>query len=351
MKQGILICSLLCFSFCLSGQVQSAKSTTSFPAPAFVLHDASRPVEKPHVELGPMHTDKNGKTTGSFAVYGGSLLIQLSSLSFSGDGKLLAAGSTPNIIDVWDVEKQNKIRSFEGGTAVALSQDGKLLATDGNGVEIWELASGKLKRRIPWKGDTIWRLTFDPSSTRILVRANGENDVVFDCNTGQKLATLVNTQEAQFSTDGSILVGGNAKHLIEWSTKDWSPVHDLPNGPEYVTRFAVNPDGQLVVIGGPKSARLVQLSSGQEVAKVGDGYTNFAAFSKDGTLIFTYTSTGFGIWNLTGAQICHTDDMGNGTMALSPDGRWLAAGVVGGMTNVKVWRVEDILKSCGIQRH
>src|SRR6266571_4284782 len=73
----------------------------SFPAPNFTLHDATRKEEKPRTVLGPMKTDGQGKVTGSFAVYGGSSLIQVSSLSFSADGKLLAVGSTPSIVDIW----------------------------------------------------------------------------------------------------------------------------------------------------------------------------------------------------------------------------------------------------------
>ena len=63
--------------------------------------------------LSPMKTE-NGKTTGSFAVYGGPSLAQVLGLSFSGDGKLLAVGSTPGLVDVWDVDKRSKLRSLKG---------------------------------------------------------------------------------------------------------------------------------------------------------------------------------------------------------------------------------------------
>jgi WD40 repeat protein len=349
MRIILLLVTLVSFVSAFA-QTQSIQGTDQFPKPEFVLHDASRSPEKPRVELGPMHTDKDGKTTGTFAVFGGSSLIQVSSLSFSGDGKLLAIGSTPSIIDIWDVEKRAKLRSFEGGTAVALSPDGQLLATDGNGVEIWDVSSGKLKKRIRWMGGTIWRMSFDPSGAWVLVRANGENDVVFDVATGEKLATLANTQESQFSSDGSFVVGGNSKHLMQWNTKDWTPVRDLPNGPDYVTRFAVEVEKDLVVVGGPKSARLVRLSSGEEVAHVGDGYTNFAAFDRNRALIFTYTSSGFAVWDLSGRRLCGAPGVGNGTMALSPDGRWLAAGIVGGMTDVSVWKLESVQAACSLRR-
>jgi WD40 repeat protein len=348
MKTAGFILIAFCFPVLASSQNASpAPSPRTFPKPDFVLHDdLGMKEEKPRLVLGPMKTE-NGKTTGSFAVHGGSSNIQVSSLSFSGDGKLLAVGSTPNLVDVWDVEKRTKLRSLKAGTAVALTFDGRLLATDGNGLELWDVASGKLSKTIKWTGGTIQQLSFDNTGTRLLVSANGEGDAVFDI-TGQRLATLTTAQKAQFSRDGSLVIGGNAKHLTVWNTKDWSQVRDLPNGPDYVTKFAAYPEKDLVVIGGSKSARLLRLSSGEEVAKVGLGYTNFAAFDQSGSLIFTYPSSGFAIWDTTGKQLCGTPELGNGTVALSANDAWLAAAPVGGGTDVMLWNVRSLLRACGV---
>jgi WD40 repeat protein len=76
-------------------------------------------------------------------------MIEVSSLSFSADGKVLAVGSTPGIVDVWNVETKQKLRAFKGGTAVALSPDAQILEKDGNGIEIIDMSSGKVKRAIP----------------------------------------------------------------------------------------------------------------------------------------------------------------------------------------------------------
>jgi WD40 repeat protein len=171
-----------------------ASSQKTFPTPDFTLHDASRKEEKPRTVLGPMTTDKQGKVTGSAAVYGGSSMIQVSTLSFSADGRLLAVGSTPSIVDIWDVEKRQKIRSFDYGATIALSPDGRSFATDGRAVRVWDVESGKLLKGMQWGGGTIWRLTFDNTGTRLLVRANGKEDTVFDVTTGQQLAVLKNTR-------------------------------------------------------------------------------------------------------------------------------------------------------------
>jgi WD40 repeat protein len=160
--------------------------------------------------------------------------------------------------------------------------------------------------------------------------------------------TLTITQQGRFSRDGAFAVGGNAKYLIEWNTKDWTKVSDVPNGPDYVTQIAAFPEKDLAVVGGPKNARLVRLSSGEEVAKVGAGYTNFAAFSEEGSFIFTYSSGGFGVWDTTGKQYCYKEDLGNGTVALSADSGWLASAMVNGGASVAIWNVRSALSACGV---
>ena len=359
MNRAIFILAVLVLPALLLAQDKAAApqdAVKSFPGPDFVLRDKDLKPPKGGVVLGPMESDGKGGTKGSFSIYGGSSLIQVGSLSLSGDGKVLAVGSTPGRVDLWDVDNRKKLRTLEGGTTVALSSEGRLLAKDGNGIELCDVATGKLEKRIPWVlktskpgvQNTIDNLVFNPAGTLLDVTANGEDDSVYDVSSGQLLATLTNTQGAQFSRDGAFLIGGNAKHLIVWNTKDWSKASDLPNGPDYVTRIAVFPPKDLVVVGGPNAARLLRLSSGEELAMVGAGYTNFAAFNQSGTLIFTYTSRGFAVWDTSGKQYCSRPDIGNGTVALSADDRWLAAAPVNGGTTVMIWNVQNALDVCGV---
>ncbi len=218
----------------------------SFPEPDFILRDKDLKPQKSGVVLGPMESDGKGGTKGSFAVYGGPSMIQVGSLSFSSDGKVLAVGSTPGRVDLWDVETRTKLRSLAGGSTLALSPDGRLLAKDGNGVEIYDVTTAKLVKRIPWSlttstpgvQRTIKQLDFNSSGSLLDVSSNGENDLVFDVSSGQLVATLTSTQQGKFSRDGAFVVGGNAKHLIEWNTKAWTKVSDVPNGPDYVTQIA-----------------------------------------------------------------------------------------------------------------
>lgn len=329
----------LCFAQTSAPVTQS--SHDGFPQPDFTLHDPKFRTEKPRTVLG---SDGKGGTTIAF--YGGTEMVQVSSLSFNGDGNLLAVGSLPNTVDVWDVTKRKIVRSLKGGSQVALSFDGKKLAKDGDGIEILDVSTGKIEVKIPWSGGTVKHLSFDPQTRWLLVSANGDDDRVFSVSDGRLLAELKNTQQGGFSRDGSLVVGGNARHLITWSTQDWTKRSDLPNGPEYVVAIAADVDRDLVVVGGPKTARLLHLSSGEEIAKVGTGYTNFAGFNRSGTLIFDYPDTGFGVWDVSGKRYCLEPDLGINVVALSSDDRWLAIATSHKATDVMIWSLRNILTGC-----
>jgi WD40 repeat protein len=339
---GLVAAALLITVAGLGQSLSSSAHERSFdlPKPAFMLHDENLHPQKPHTVLGP---------NGSFAVYAGTSMIRVSSLSFSADGKVLAVGSDPGIVDVWDVDARRKIRSFRGGTSVALSADGHWLAKDGNGIELVDMTSGKVQKTIPWSDDSdhmVEALSFDPTGRWLLVATNGLDLKVFDVTTGSLLATLANTRRGAFSSDGSLVVGGDYRHLVTWNTENWQVVRDLPNGPDYVTTVVVNSAKDVEIIGGPNSARLLKLTTGEEVAKIGGGYTNFAAFSKAGSKILTFTGAGFAVWNGDGQQECFTPAKGYHDMALSPDDRWLAAAPDNQLTDVALWNVNDVLAAC-----
>lgn len=153
MNRAICILALLVLPVLGLAQEKTAApqpAAKSFPEPDFILRDKDMKPQKGGVVLGPLESNGKGGTKGSFAIYGGSSLIQVGSLAFSGDGRTLAVGSTPGRVDLWDVDNRKKLRTLEGGSTIALSPDGRKLAEDGNGIEICDATNGQLIRRIPW---------------------------------------------------------------------------------------------------------------------------------------------------------------------------------------------------------
>jgi WD40 repeat protein len=348
MKQTLIIIVTLTLLHPVLVTAQQKTKENRFPGCDFVLHDAKRKSQPRGVVLGPMRTDSSGKTTAAITVYGD---VQVMSLSFSSDGRRLAVGSTPSAIDVWDMDRRAKVRSFAGGSPLALSPDGHYLATEDRKIQIRDASSGKLRKSIEREPGAILRMSFSPSGALLLVSTDGKSDAIYDVKTAQRVGLPVDTREAQFSRDGSLVVGAGGNGVEAWNTKDWSKARDFSEHARYPypTCFAVHPDNDLVVYGGMFSAWLLRLSTGEEGAKVGTGYTNFAAFSPDGALVFTYTGDELAIWDTAGKKLCETSHMGNGVIALSPDGRWLAAPSALGSTDVSIWTLPSIIGGCDIR--
>lgn len=339
--------------FGLAGQEKrdagdALRGVKGFPEPDYVLGDRDPKTQKGKVVLG---SDGKGGTT--FAVYG-SAEVKVSSLSFSGDGKLLAVGSTPGRVDLWDVDTRKKLHTIMCGSTVGLSADGRLLVKDGKdggGIELYDFATGTLRATIPRilkrAENTVEKFAFSPDGNLLAVTVNGDDDMVYDVRLGKLLTTLPNTKFAQFSNDGSLLIGGNTRHLIVWSTRDWSKVRDLPRGPDYVRQIAVSLERDLVVVGGPKVALLQRLSSGEEIARLGEGFTNFLSFNASGALVLTYSgSSGFVVWDTSGRPYGASQKMGS-ALALSADGRWLADASPTIAGAVRIWNMRSALGVCG----
>ena len=77
----------------------------------------------------------------------------VTALALSADGKILATGGADRELKLWDVDSQLHPRPFAGIEAkvrsLALTADGKILATamsDGT-VQFWDARSGKVARR------------------------------------------------------------------------------------------------------------------------------------------------------------------------------------------------------------
>jgi RNA polymerase sigma factor (sigma-70 family) len=103
-------------------------------------------------------------------------------LTFSADGKTLVSAGNDGMISVWDVAARKCRLSWqghEGSTveSVAISPDGKLLASGGGGnhtrtLMLWDLATGKEVRRLKGALRTVQSVAFSPDGS-LLAAASG----------------------------------------------------------------------------------------------------------------------------------------------------------------------------------
>lgn len=331
--------------------MQTLHSQVEFPPSDFVLH-SDFDKTKGHTEF-TLKEDKDGKGTGGgFVVYGDpNLLIQLTSFSFSGDGSLLAVGSTPSFVDIWDVQHRTRLKSFRGGSTVGLSSDGSLLAT--SGIAIWDTSTGKIIRHIEWEETTnqpgvqrtVKKLSFSPSGAFLSVTSNGSGVTIFGVQSGKKITTLLDAQDGQFSSDGSIYVGANYKTLTIWQVDGWKRLHVFPAGPDYITALAIAPDKKTAIIGGPHGAKIVDLGNGGVIARFGTGYVNSVSYLANGSEVMVGDQKGQGLWNIRGQEECADTELESGVALLSPGDKWFVVGAQH-QRDVLLWKGESLLGTC-----
>jgi WD40 repeat protein len=89
---------------------------------------------------------------------------EITSAVFFHDGKTLATAGKDQIIRLWDSTTGQQLRRFDGHEyflyAVALSPDGKLMATAEQEIYLWDLSTGKIIKKLGGGMGATWQLIF-----------------------------------------------------------------------------------------------------------------------------------------------------------------------------------------------
>jgi RNA polymerase sigma factor (sigma-70 family) len=285
----------------------------------------------------------------------------------SPDGKLLAwaAWQADDTVHVCAAATGKELRRLAGrpfrAHALAFSADGQTLAAAGPGeLRTWEVASGKELHAHHFEGhrDEVGQVAFSPDGKR-LVSLGGEKAVrVWDAASGKELRQAVRTcwlWSAAIDADGRVLtLESEGRDLRLW---------DVARGEEYcrlgaggsLIPAAISPDGKRLALGGNSVRPALDLwdpASGQEVRRLSEvPGVDLLTFSADGS---TLAAAGGGgpvirVWNTgTGKerQLIGAPATGRGRssgftrIALSADGKRLAAAAGGQQPAVRVWDLE-----------
>lgn len=162
----------------------------------------------------------------------------ITSIAFSGDGKLLAAASGQNTVRLWDPSLGQALGQYNGpprnGTHFALSFDGRLLAsgTDSQNILIWDTSTGR-SHRVPlepmWGSMSPILLAFSADCKMLAVWAM--SDVVRIWNLSEDgspedayrvlESNFTLSRSLAFSPDGSLLAASvsEGNNLLVWDAK------------------------------------------------------------------------------------------------------------------------------------
>jgi WD40 repeat protein len=240
----------------------------------------------------------------------------ITTLAFSADGQMLVSAGTDRNLILWDLSGAGrepvKLKGHESDvTSVAFSPDGRTVAStsyDGT-VKFWNVAS-------PWP----------------VARAMTHEGFV---------------NEVAFSPDSKYLasVALSAKlNLWDVATEQLVAERDLDEA-----MLAFSPDGKWLATFDWEIVRLLEFPSLVEVANFSG---NIPTFSPDGTKLIYFHKNGIR-WRDLKSHSEHVwkTDWEIGTMAVSPDGRYLAASIGDGANGLRLWRTEAPDEPVELVRH
>jgi len=308
-----------------------AQPMVSFPPPDAILADVKHKESKSGVQLGP------GNTLTIESGVGAPTTINV--LAFSNDSRLLAAGKDFGRVVVWDVPSRKFLCAVDTGQgivhAVALSADGQLMATGGEGdrfsLKLWHLPDGKLVRTYNYFNGCIRTAAFSPAGTWIVVSDNAAVTHVLDTTTGKQFTELKDMHSPVLSPQGDILMTVSQANFTLWSTSDWTQKRALPRSPAYAIPLALSPEADSFVITSSGNFRLLRLSTGEplpstpnpELPKFNGAAGGFAAFGINNA-VFGHSDDRLWAWNTATAQTCVSELMYSESGSLNPDGTLLA---------------------------
>ncbi len=271
------------------------------------------------------------------------------SLKFSPDGRILAVGGYREVRMI-DPSNGKVIRTLEGHAdyvrSIVFSPDGKQLLAGGGPpqqwgeIKVWDAATGALLRTMRGHADCIYSLAVSPDGKLVASGSYDKSIQIWDAQTGKDLKTLLDHIDAvfavAFSPDGKLLASGSQDRTVKiWNAASGERLYTLNDALDGITGIAFSPSGEYLAGAGydnsihvwkisEKEGSLVQSLIADEdsilqIVWSPEGKTLITS-SSDGSIRFRDAATLDPVGVLPG-QPDWVD-----ALAISPDGKWLAAG-------------------------
>jgi RNA polymerase sigma factor (sigma-70 family) len=290
-----------------------------------------------------------GKETRRFVGHEGSV----NSVAFSSDGKTIVSGSQDGSVCLWEVATGKAFRKFESEHrapvyAVALSPEGKIVAFGNlSAVRLGEVATGKLYTFSGPQATSANPLAFSPDGT-ILAAASSSEIYLWQVATGKQLPSLVAPRSSfmciAFTGDGKTLVSGSSDHVVRFwdvaSAKERRRIVEQSNG---IQSLALSPDGKTLAVGTSWDDRYVsvwELATGKPLYqfKGYGGYVSSLAYSPNSRILAAACQNTIHLWEVTTGKELQASDSHQGEVkyvTYAPDGKLLAT--VGDDLSIRLW--------------
>jgi WD40 repeat protein len=257
------------------------------------------------------------------------------------------------------------------GTEIA--SDAAATPTDSSGtLTLWSFPEGKLLKQLPiqpraispdWKyvagphglyevatgkpilelGEKAWAsFTFSPDSRFVIESSTFGPLHILDLPTGKELRTIGGPHGSMgiaISPDGKILATGHWQLVTLWDIASGKRIAVLRGASRYLDSLSFSPNGKILA-GGTDNGSIILWDAHSHrslrVIKNDGGYVSGAAFSPNGRLMaFGIYGTGtIFLYDVPGRKLLDKkkiSDLGCGSVAISPNGRYLISPSTGGL--------------------
>jgi WD40 repeat protein len=260
--------------------------------------------------------------------------------AFAPQGELLAVGSPQGgvrLVNTASATELGRIDAKGPTAALTLSPDGKTLAaSDGKGVDIWDVATRKLMRSLPQGTGDVQLLLFAPDG-KLMVGGSSDSrlwDVAADKLIRVLPLAFGALKSAVFSPDGRSLACGDQSGRVElWDVQAGEKTRVFAGLAGYVQAVAFSPDDRTMAAGGWRSLKVWELASGQERRSFHEfeGDVSAVDFSPDGRALVSGTGDGnILVWDIPGKALALDPKAGDEQILLAALGKDLAGGGVEG---------------------
>jgi WD40 repeat protein len=297
--------------------------------PAFAVGppvlDATTPLPAgARLRVGQIRDTDIGRSAFTLSGHGAAVLWTV----VSRDGRTLVTGGEDNTIRFWNADTGREVRrmSVPPPQVGLLAPDGQTLITaDGELVALWDLATGKLRGKLPPHGE-VKTLAAAPG---LLAVGNKDTLTLWDLASGERLwrgqphpSPKDDPSRGRFDTlaispDGKYLAtAGDDHHVRIQEAKTgklrWSfALEDY----KWCSALAFSPDGALLAVGLPESFQeknskvvLFDVLRRKEVGSLPISTLNISAlsFSPDGRLLAVGRSKGLTLWDVSERRCVRT---------------------------------------------
>jgi RNA polymerase sigma factor (sigma-70 family) len=233
-------------------------------------------------------------------------------VAFSPDGRVLASTSADQTIRVWDAETGQEIRQLLGHAGavytVAFTRVDNLLLSGGadRTLRFWDWSQGKQVRQLS-ADSSVYNMSLSRDGR--IVGTDGERAQFWDVVTGKEIHRA-NSRSTTLASDGQSFVTHDVNGTIQvWNLSSGKERYSFP-GPEWTGRttaqdILLSPDGRLLAMREGNGIAVWEMSTGKVRRHFSDhqGYFDTVAFSPDGrTLLTGGQDTTILVWDLVRRQ-------------------------------------------------